>query len=263
TTRSSPSSRARARPPRQPAASPNGWPSTTPASRPRSTTAVSRSTPTSSASSRRMPRRLRQLAELPVSVLDGVGPKKVEALATMEIETVLDLLTHYPRRYLDRTQQAAIKDLKVGDEAMVLAVVKRVQSRRTRQRRALVEVDVFDGTSYLRCTFFNQPWRAKQLREGADAVFFGKLEAYRGRRQITMVMRKRALEREAKGIRHTVDGELVRRFHDALPFPLTRAQRNAIDELAADLAGPHPMHRLLQGDVGAGKTVVAVTALLM
>jgi ATP-dependent DNA helicase RecG len=306
-----------------------------------------------------MPRRLSQLAELPASVLEGVGPKKVEALATMEIETVLDLLTHYPRRYLDRTQQAAIKDLKVGDEAMVLAVVKRVQSRRTRQRRALVEVDVFDGTSYLRCTFFNQPWRAKQLKEGADAVFFGRLEAYRGRRQmtnpvvdlignrtgrivpiypqsdkaglttwelgdwveeslrragefadplppewrdrldvvdrtwafnhvhapesmgaaqtarkrlvldellrlqLTLVMRKRALEREAKGIRHAADGELVRRFHDALPFPLTRSQRDAIGELAADLAGPHPMHRLLQGDVGAGKTVVAVSALLM
>jgi ATP-dependent DNA helicase RecG len=306
-----------------------------------------------------MPRRLSQLADLPVSVLDGVGPKKVEALATMEIETVLDLLTHYPRRYIDRTQQAAIKDLKVGDEAMVLAVVKRVQSRRTRQRRSLVEVDVFDGTSYLRCTFFNQPWRAKQLKEGADAVFFGRLEAYRGRRQmtnpvvdlignrtgrivpvypqsdkaglttwelgdwveeslrragqfadplppewrdrldvvdrtwafnhvhapesmaaaqmarkrlvldellrlqVTLVMRKRALERDAKGIRHTADGELVRRFHDALPFPLTRGQRNAIGELEADLAGPHPMHRLLQGDVGAGKTVVAVSALLM
>jgi ATP-dependent DNA helicase RecG len=306
-----------------------------------------------------MPRRLSQLADLPVSVLDGVGPKKVEALATMEIETVLDLLTHYPRRYIDRTQQAAIKDLKVGDEAMVLAVVKRVQSRRTRQRRSLVEVDVFDGTSYLRCTFFNQPWRAKQLKEGADAVLFGRLEAYRGRRQmtnpvvdlignrtgrivpvypqsdkaglttwelgdwveeslrragqfadplppewrdrldlvdrtwafnhvhapesmaaaqmarkrlvldellrlqVTLVMRKRALERDAKGIRHTADGELVRRFHDALPFPLTRGQRNAIGELEADLAGPHPMHRLLQGDVGAGKTVVAVSALLM
>ena len=286
-----------------------------------------------------MPRRLSQLADLPVSVLDGAGPKKVEGLATMEIETVLDLLTHYPRRYLDRTQQAAIKDLKVGDEAMVLAVVKRVQSRRTRQRRALVEVDVFDGTSYLRCTFFNQPWRAKQLKEGSDAVFFGKLEAYRGRRQmtnpvvdlignrtgrivpiypqsdkaglttwelgdwveeslrragefadplpaewrdrldlvgrtwafnhvhapesmaaaqaarkrlvldellrlqLTLVMRKRALEREAKGIRHTVDGELARRFHDALPFPLTRAQHNAIGELAADLSGPQPVRQ--------------------
>ena len=52
------------------------------------------------------------------------------------------------------------------------------------------------------------------------------------------------------------------RFHAALPFPLTGAQRRAIAEIEADLAGPHPMHRLLQGDVGAGKTVVAVSALL-
>jgi ATP-dependent DNA helicase RecG len=304
-------------------------------------------------------RRLTQLADLPVSVLDGVGPKKAEALGIMEIENVLDLLTHYPRRYIDRTQQSAIKDLKVGDEAMVLATVKRVQARRTRQRRALVEVDVFDGGSYLRCTFFNQPWRAKQLKEGTDLVVFGRLEAYRGRRQmtnpvvdligdrtgrivpiyplsdkaglttwelgewvaeslrragefadplpaewrdrldvvdrtwafrqvhapesmatvqmarnrlvldellrlqLTLVMRKRAVERESKGIRHVVDGALVHRFRAALPFPLTRAQEAAIDEIAADLAGPHPMHRLLQGDVGAGKTVVAVTALLV
>jgi ATP-dependent DNA helicase RecG len=306
-----------------------------------------------------MARRLAQLARIPVLELEGVGPKKSEALAAMEIEHVLDLLTHYPRRYLDRTQQAAIKDLKVGDEAMVLATVKRVQSRRTRQRRSLVEVDVFDGTSYLRCTFFNQPWRAKQLKEGTDAVFFGKVESFRGRRQmtspvvdlignrtgrivpiypqsdkaglttwelsewvdealrrasdfaeplsqewrdrldvvdrtwafrqihgpesmgaaqlarkrlvldellrlqLTLVMRKRAVERDATGIRHVVDGALESRFRGALPFPLTAAQQKAIVEIAADLAGPHPMHRLLQGDVGAGKTVVAVATLLM
>src|SRR5205085_9358077 len=47
------------------------------------------------------------------------------------------------------------------------------------------------------------------------------------------------------------------------PFPLTRAQERAIAAIADDLAGPHPMHRLLQGDVGSGKTVVAVTTLLM
>ena len=47
-----------------------------------------------------------------------------------------------------------------------------------------------------------------------------------------------------------------------LPFSLTGAQERAIAEIEADLAGPHPMHRLLQGDVGAGKTVVAVSALL-
>jgi ATP-dependent DNA helicase RecG len=82
------------------------------------------------------------------------------------------------------------------------------------------------------------------------------------RLQVLLVLRKRAVEREAKGIRHRVDGDLVRRFHDGLPFPLTGAQRRAITEIETDLAGVHPMHRLLQGDVGAGKTVVAVSALL-
>jgi ATP-dependent DNA helicase RecG len=306
-----------------------------------------------------VPRRLSQLAELPVTVLAGVGPKKAEALAEMDIETVLDLLTHYPRRYLDRTQQAEISELHIGDEAMVLATVKRVNSRRTRNRRSLVEVDVFDGTSYLRCTFFNQPWRARQLAAGTQAVFFGKVEHYRGRRQmtnpvvdlvgnrtgrifpvypqsekagvdtweladwvteardragvfadplpeqwrdnldlqdrtwafnqvhapdslraaqaarrrlafdellrlqLTLVMRKRAVERAAKGIVHAVEGDLVAKFHAALPFLLTAAQQKAIAEINGDLAGPHPMHRLLQGDVGSGKTVVAVSALLV
>ena len=130
-------------------------------------------------------RRLAQLAAIPVSELKGVGAVKAEALAKMEISTVLDLLTHYPRRYVDRTRQADIADLRVGDEAVVLATVKKVQSRRTRQRRAIVEVDVFDGTSYLHCVFFNQPWRSKQLNVGTQAIFFGKLESYRGRRQMT------------------------------------------------------------------------------
>ncbi len=75
-------------------------------------------------------------------------------------------------------------------------------------------------------------------------------------------MRKRAVEREAAGIRHSVDGELVDRFRDDLPFHLTAAQERAIAEIRADMSGPHPMHRLLQGDVGSGKTVVAVAALL-
>ncbi|MCB0970908.1 MAG: ATP-dependent DNA helicase RecG, partial [Acidimicrobiales bacterium] len=81
--------------------------------------------------------------------------------------------------------------------------------------------------------------------------------------QTLLVMRKRALEREQKGIRHVVDGELVGRLRASLPFPLTGAQERTIDEITADLGGPHPMHRLLQGDVGAGKTLVAVSAMLV
>jgi ATP-dependent DNA helicase RecG len=80
--------------------------------------------------------------------------------------------------------------------------------------------------------------------------------------QLVLVMRKRRLEREQRGVSHQLQGDLVDRFHAGLPYPLTGAQRRVIAEISQDLAAPHPMHRLLQGDVGAGKTVVAVSALL-
>ena len=132
-----------------------------------------------------MARRLTQLDRIPVTELGGVGPKKAEGLREMGIETVLDLLLHYPRRYIDRTNEALIRDLPVGAEGMVLATVKRASSRRTRQGRTMVQVDVTDGSGYLRCTFFNQPWREKQLKPGTQGVFFGKLETYQGRKQMT------------------------------------------------------------------------------
>src|SRR6185295_1598709 len=83
------------------------------------------------------------------------------------------------------------------------------------------------------------------------------------RMQVGLVARKRAIEAEASGIAHTVDGELRDRFLGALPYELTGDQRAAIDAIAADMARPVPMHRLLQGEVGSGKTLVAITALLM
>jgi ATP-dependent DNA helicase RecG len=80
--------------------------------------------------------------------------------------------------------------------------------------------------------------------------------------QLELVRRKATLEHQTAGVVHTVDGHLVRRFHSDLPYQLTAAQRRTIGEIEADLTRPHPMHRLLQGDVGAGKTVVALSALL-
>ncbi|HUY29824.1 MAG TPA: ATP-dependent DNA helicase RecG [Acidimicrobiales bacterium] len=82
------------------------------------------------------------------------------------------------------------------------------------------------------------------------------------RLQVSLVMRKQATMAASRGIRHSVDGALVRAFVERLPFALTSAQERAIAEVAHDLAGPYPMHRLLQGDVGAGKTVVAIATLL-
>ena len=308
-----------------------------------------------------MGKTLRELRDIPITRLSGVTPRLEERLAMLDIRNVLDLIEHYPRRYLDRTKKSDIADLRVGEEATVYAEVRKMSSRRTRQGRALVETIVYDGTSYLYVTFFNQPWRAQQLPVGTEAAFFGKLEHYRGKHQMTnpavdvlgrigektgvivpvypqsgkadvstwqlqkfvaealrrvvefddpvpvdildrhnmcdrtrayngihqpeveadhfraahrlkfdeflrmqlgLVARKRAFEEKRVGIRHRIDGPLVPAFHAQLPFGLTGDQQKAIAEIAADLAAPRPMHRLLQGDVGSGKTVVALTALL-
>jgi ATP-dependent DNA helicase RecG len=309
----------------------------------------------------RGPLTLGEFAEMPVSKLKGVGEKRTKAFEIVGVTTLLDLLQHYPRRYIDRTNEATIKDLAIGEEGMVLARVDRVQTRRMGGKRTMVTAVVRDQSGSLTCTFFNQPWRERQLAPGTEAVFFGKLEVFRNTRQMTnpvvdligdktgkivpvypqsekaklttwdigsavaealrrsaprgildpvpervqrrfkfidrraalvgihapesmaqvqearrrlvfdellrvqlgLVLRKRALEATTPGIAHAVEGELVERFHSSLPFPLTTAQRRAIAEIEADLVQPKPMHRLLQGDVGAGKTLVALSALLV
>lgn len=297
----------------------------------------------------------------------GVGERHAGALArAFEISSVLDLLTHYPRRYVDRGRRQMIADLRVGDEAMVIATVRRMSSRRTRGRpsKVLVSGVVADESGSLTISFFNQGWRERQLPVGTQCALFGKVGEYQGRLQLSnpvvdlvgdrtgriiamypqsekerittwdlsrwieealdragelldpvpprlldkhelvdrtsamraihlpetmaaeaqarkrlvydellrvqvaLVRRKRQLEAISVGVSHRIGGDagapdLVARFHDRLPFPLTGAQRRTIDEIATDLVSPHPMHRLLQGDVGAGKTVVAVSALLV
>jgi ATP-dependent DNA helicase RecG len=304
---------------------------------------------------------LRELDELSVSRIKGVGEVKERSLQSIGVGSVLDLLTTYPRRWVDRTNEARVSDLRAGEEALVLVSVRSVHKRTTRNRRTMVEAVVGDGSGRLHVVFFNQPWRERQLREGLNIALFGKADTYRGGLQMTnpivdligdrtgrivpiypqsekaglstweiagwvedaiakcrprgladplpepvrrrfglidrfsalttihlpetladkegarrrlafdelfrvqtvLVMRKRALERESKAIRHTLDGVLTERLRAALPYQLTAAQQRAMAEIDADLAGPHPMHRLLQGDVGSGKTLVAVHALLV
>jgi ATP-dependent DNA helicase RecG len=309
---------------------------------------------------------LRELASHSVSELRAVGPALAERLGLLGIETILDLLEYYPRRYHDRRETREIVELREGEDATVVAEVKRIVARRTRQRRVIVEAEVFDGSSYLHLTFFNQPWRERQLAPGTQVSLFGKVDRYRGRLQMTnpvvdvlderggtdntgalvaiypqsekadvhtwqlrklvtaslertrprgfadplasalrrehglvdrtaaywgihrpeapndyfeaanrlkfdeflrmqvgLVARKRALEAERTGIEHVARGPLVDAFRDRLPFELTGDQQRTIAEIDRDLASPAPMHRLLQGDVGSGKTVVALHALLV
>ncbi|MEY2402697.1 MAG: ATP-dependent helicase RecG [Acidimicrobiaceae bacterium] len=304
---------------------------------------------------------LDRLAALPVTELKGVGPERTKALAEgFGIENVLDLVTHYPRRYLDQSRMATIGELHVGDRAWIFGqVVKTHVVPRRGKVKPRLEVHITDGSGRMKVTFFNQPWRQKQFPDGTEALFFGKVDSFKGaksmanpevdlmgepelgirpvypqsdkqqlyskdlrawiasalnravefvdpvpeavldrfdlvdrtaafngihrpssmeevgvarprlvfdellRIQLALVLRKRTLERRSAGIAHHVGGELVRRFHQQLPYTLTNAQHRVIDEIERDLASVHPMHRLLQGDVGSGKTVVAVSALLV
>ena len=308
----------------------------------------------------RPPLTLRELDALDISSLKGVGPKRAEALRKAEVHNVLDLLRYYPRRYIDRTRQASISDLREGEEGMVLGTVSRVDSRRIRGNRTMVNVTVVDATGTLGVTFFNQPWRAKQLYEGLPVVLFGKVDSFRGnlqmaspvvdligdqtgrivpiypasekvkigsadvarwvaealrraaprtlydplpasviaengfvdrhhatfdihqpesmsavtearRRlvfdelfaiQLELVMQQQFRQETQVGVKHAATGTLNAQMLDGLGFPLTTAQNRVIEEISADMHQPHPMHRLLQGDVGSGKTLVAVHALL-
>jgi ATP-dependent DNA helicase RecG len=83
--------------------------------------------------------------------------------------------------------------------------------------------------------------------------------------QLGLVYRKRMLERTVQGIAHepVTPDSLAESFVAALPFEPTGAQRRACAEVAADMARSHPMHRLVEGEVGSGKTVVAVYACLI
>jgi len=80
--------------------------------------------------------------------------------------------------------------------------------------------------------------------------------------QLPLVLRK-LRRKDKKGIAHKVEGELISDFIFRLPFKLTHAQEKALDEIKTDMALPQPMQRILQGDVGSGKTIVATAACLM
>ena len=80
--------------------------------------------------------------------------------------------------------------------------------------------------------------------------------------QLTLALARRR-ERKARGIVSRATGVLQRKVIGHLPYAMTGAQARAIEEIAADMAAPERMNRLLQGDVGAGKTLVAFLALLV
>lgn len=307
--------------------------------------------------------------------LDGVvGARTAKPLAkAFGVETVEDLLMHLPRRYSRRGELTPLTGLPVGEQVTVVAQVLDVNERRMQRRSgSLLTARITDGNGFLTLTFFNQPYRTKDLKPGARGFFSGKVSEYRGNlqlqhpdyemftaddevpgadrldeaaakawadtpvpiypataqvsswvvgravelvldalgevadpvpeeiirsekllplgRTLELVHRpqtdadwgaaqkslrfREALElqlalldrRRRAGLDHTTPrpagGALLTRFDERLPFELTGDQKRAGKTISDELAMPHPMHRLLQGEVGSGKTLIALRAML-
>ncbi|MPZ60107.1 MAG: ATP-dependent DNA helicase RecG [Propionibacteriales bacterium] len=303
-------------------------------------------------------------------LLGAATAKKLKS--AFEMETGEDLLRHYPRRYVQRGELSDLGSLELGEYVTVIAAIDKVdshpyQDRRTGRRRERVEVKVvgLDGSGDMRLTFFQlKGWRG-WLQPGRLGMFAGKVELFKGRRQLThpemrifdeeeqveeyermagalipiypasaklaswriegsvrvLLDQLGELEdpipddaREKHGLvdlsealrlihrpsepadhqrararlrfeeafvtqvvlaqrRHETaalpavprtgrQGGLLDRFDASLPFEPTAAQDTVGHEILLDLAGDHPMHRLLQGEVGSGKTLVALRAML-
>jgi ATP-dependent DNA helicase RecG len=82
--------------------------------------------------------------------------------------------------------------------------------------------------------------------------------------QLIMALRRKSVELEENGIVFEKAGDKLHKlFHELLEFELTDAQKNVINEIREDMKKPKPMNRLLQGDVGSGKTIVAIFCMLI
>ena len=309
------------------------------------------------------------LDQIPVDRLKGVGPRLLERLRRLQIESVQDLLFHLPLRYQDRTRLRPLGELRAGEEALVEGAIEDAQIAFGRRRSLKVWLHDPSGGLMLRFFHFGRA-QSEAMRPGRRLRCFG--EVRQGPQSLEMVhpevqhadegvqtvgdalspiypsteglqqltwraltdqalamliadpatlrdwlpaemleplglppltdalvylhrppidasaqalsershpaflrlafeemlahqLALRRLRRQRRGLRAprlNGDGALRQRLLAQLPFALTAAQRRVVDEIAADLARPLPMMRLLQGDVGSGKTVVAALAAL-
>ncbi len=81
--------------------------------------------------------------------------------------------------------------------------------------------------------------------------------------ELALALKKKGTKEEKRGIAYQSDGSLRQQLRRLLPYQLTAAQDRVLREITTDMQQPHPMNRLLQGDVGSGKTIVALFAILM
>ena len=121
---------------------------------------------------------------LPVTAVRLVDARRADALERLGIETVNDLVRHYPFRYLDLTSTADLRTVAVGSDATVVGRVHDIKVKRPRQRLTVTEVALVDGTGALIGVWFNQPYVAQRFRVGERVAFAGTVVLEYGLKQM-------------------------------------------------------------------------------
>ena len=296
-----------------------------------------------------------------IKFLKSVGPKRAQALYQNEINTVADILKHYPRKYLDRTNIKKISDLIVNEKAVVVAKVISMIVKRTK-KGSFFQLTLTDTKNTINGLWFHGvSWIMEKFNEGDIVALFGKIEFYQGyriihpefdildaaddpvntarivplyssnnilkkagfdtrgiRRLLLQIFNKNKnifvdffnisilkkeglleLNKSIYSIHNPIDqfsidtalyrlkfnehfflqllkalnkkknesykgkeykelGKYAVEIYKSLSFNLTESQIKSLRDIRSDLKLKKPMNRLIQGDVGCGKTIVAV-----
>ncbi len=291
--------------------------------------------------------------------LRGISEKREKDLNKLNIFTAEDLVRHFPRAYLDLTQQAKLSDCYHNDVALIACRVISPPQAVYAGRRPFVKVWCEQAGERFSALWFNAPYVKNNLHAGEEYLFYGRVsnrwgtgapsminpsfeprgknvrlkgivpvyglkgtltqravrdavrdalpacapssalppslarryglmplgEAYRRihapetQEDIAAASERIALEEyfllitafrcskggkeEARAFRYACTKEDMAAFISRFPFPFTDGQNKAVADILADCAGPHRMNRLLQGDVGCGKTAVALCGVYM
>ncbi len=294
--------------------------------------------------------------------LKGVGPRKADMLKKLDIFTMYDFLTHYPRAYENYSTVSKIADVDAGETVVLVGRMYHLEQRVIRHNLSIIEGTLDDDTGRITVMWFNQDYLMRKLEYGTRMMIIGKikwddwrnelvvgqvinstilgaheqpslgimpvypstsslpqsffrtamknlldkmpplpeilpqvilkqlklmpldlamhsihfpkdqryLDAARRRLafdelfliQCGLMLIKRQTKYNRLGIQHEKNGELVNKIFDSLPFELTNDQKNIFAEVSRDMEDKLPMRRLIQGDVGSGKTAVALLALV-
>lgn len=114
-----------------------------------------------------------------------VSPARARALTALGIRTVRDLVTHFPRRYIDLSHQETVASASIGQPCTIEGAIHEIKLKRPKPRLALVEITVVDSTGTLMVTAFRQPWLMDSLAAGMRVAVAGTLEFAYGFKRMT------------------------------------------------------------------------------